>query len=97
MTIKIDKRDFYKIMRGYPHIEKDFFKKLEREVIKTGNYDGRNKVVLKDLKELRGAHLFISIAKRASIVTINFTKSGLLINPFIQELIVKSKFYSEKN
>jgi len=95
MIIKINKKDFYKILRKYPNIERDFFKKLEKEVIKSGDYEGRNKVVLRDLKELRGAHLFISIAKKASTVQINFTKKGLLKNSFIEQLIVNSMYYEE--
>ena len=93
MLIKIDKKDFYKILRGFPNIERDFYKKLEKEIIKSKDYEGRNKIVLRDLKELRGAHLFISIAKKASIVTISFTKQSLLKNDFIEKLIVKSKYF----
>jgi len=95
MLIKIDKKDFYRVLRKYPYIEKDFFKKLNKEVVKNYNNRERNRVVLKDLKELRGAHLFISIANKASIVTVSFTKQSLLKNPFIEGLIVKAKYFGD--
>lgn len=92
MIIKIDKRKFYKVLRRYRNIEKDFFKKLEREVVRNYN-NHRNKVVLKDLTELRGAYLFISISDKASIVEVTFTKKGRLRNPFIEGLIVNAKYF----
>ena len=95
MIIKIDKKIFYRILRKFPNIERDFFKKLERQVVKNYNNNKRNKVILKDLKELRGAYLFISISNKASTVEISFTKKNLLRNSFIEELIVNSKYFGE--
>lgn len=95
MIIKVDKKVFYKILNKYPYISRDFFKKLNKEVCKKCDTSIRNKVVLKDIKELRGAHLFISITDRASIVTVSFTKPSLMKNPFIDKLIAKAKYFGD--
>lgn len=96
MIIKINKKVFYKILNKYPQISRDFFKKLNNEVCKKNNGLPRSKVVLKDIKDLRGAHLFISIMDKSSMVTVSFTKSRLMKNKFIEELIVKARYFREE-
>ena len=96
MIIKIEKKKFYKVLRKYPNIERDFFKKLDREVVKNYNSNNRKKVILKDLKELRGAYLFISISEKASTVVVSFTRPSLLKNPLIEDLICNSIYFGEE-